>query len=142
MLVKKTKYALKALVYLAKEYQKGPILIQTISEKERIPKKFLEAILLELKIAGILGSKKGKGGGYYLIKHPKEVNMADIHRLFEGPIALSPCVSYKYYQKCEECIDENTCGIRAVIKEIHVLMVNKMKESSLEQIICSENNLF
>ena len=83
MLSKKTQYSILALVRLAREYEKGPVLISSISESERIPQKFLEAILLELKKTGYVNSKKGKGGGYYLIKNPNEVNLADLHRLFE-----------------------------------------------------------
>src|SRR6478736_5953717 len=101
MITKKAKYALNALVYLAKEYNKGPVLISQIAESEHIPQKFLELILLDLKSIGILGSKKGKGGGYYLIKSPDSVNVADILRHFDGPIALLPCVSEKYYERCE-----------------------------------------
>ena len=106
MLSKKTKYAINALVYLAKKPVKEPVLISEIAEQEHIPKKFLETILLDMKNAGILNSKKGKGGGYYLIKHPSEVNLADIIRYFDGAIGLLPCVTHKYYEKCDECQDE------------------------------------
>ena len=101
MLSKKTKYAINALVYLAKMETKTPVLISEIAESEHIPQKFLEAILLDLKNAGILNSKKGKGGGYYLIKPPELVNIADIMRLFDGAIAYLPCVSFIYYEKCD-----------------------------------------
>lgn len=141
MLSKKTKYAIKALVKLAKEYQKGPILIGDIAETERIPKKFLEAILLELRNAGILNSRKGKGGGYFLIKDPAEVDLANVIRLFDGPLALQPCVSFKYYQRCEECIDEETCGIRSVIQEVRDETVKVLKNNSLADIIKREENL-
>ena len=114
MLSKKTKYALNALVYLAKHYEKGPVLISQIAESENIPQKFLEAILLDLKNSGILSSKKGRGGGYYLLKNPQEVTIANVMRLFDGPIALLPCVTYKFYERCEECDNEATCGIRDV----------------------------
>ncbi|PJF37527.1 MAG: transcriptional regulator, partial [Phototrophicales bacterium] len=97
-------------------YEQGPILISQIAEAQNIPQKFLESILLDLKNAGILNSKKGKGGGYYLMRDPQEVNMADVMRLFDGAIAFLPCVTYKYYEHCEECKDEATCGIRDVFK--------------------------
>mgnify|MGYP000994381757 FL=1 len=112
MLSKKTKYAINALVYLAQKPAKEPVLISEIASHENIPKKFLETILLDLRNAGILNSKKGKGGGYYLIKHPSEVNLAEIVRYFDGAIGLLPCVTHKYYEKCEECEDEVTCRIR------------------------------
>ena len=118
MISKKTKYALNALVYLAQEYGKGPILISQIAEHEKIPQKFLEAILLDLKNVGILNSKKGKGGGYYLLRNPSEVNVAEVMRLFDGAIALLPCVTYRYYERCEECKNEATCGIRDVFKQV------------------------
>ena len=78
MLSKKTKYAINALVYLARKPAKEPVLIGEIAEQEHIPKKFLETILLDMKNAGILNSKKGKGGGYYLIKHPADVNLSSV----------------------------------------------------------------
>lgn len=141
MLSKKTKYAINALVKLAKEYEKGPLLIGEIAESEHIPKKFLETILLDLKNAGILNSKKGKGGGYYLIKRPEDVNMADVIRLFDGAIALLPCATFRYYERCEECKDEETCGIRSVIQEVRDQTVKILKDNSLADIISRENKL-
>jgi Rrf2 family protein len=141
MLSKKAKYAMNALVNLAKKYNSGPILIAEIAQEENIPQKFLEAILLELKKAGVLSSKKGKGGGYYLIKNPADVNLADIMRLFDGPIALLPCVTYKYYERCEECKDEEICGIRDAFLQVRNKSVEIMKNSTLESIINRENKL-
>ncbi|MBV6484436.1 MAG: HTH-type transcriptional regulator CymR [Flavobacteriales bacterium] len=135
MLSKKTKYAINALVYLSKKPPKQPILISEIAEHENIPQKFLEAILLDLKKAGILASKKGKGGGYFLLKSTNDVNMADVMRLFDGPIALLPCVTHKYYQKCDECIDEETCGIRSVFLEVRNQTVDLLKKATLAEII-------
>lgn len=141
MLSKKTQYSILALVRLAREYEKGPVLISSISESERIPQKFLEAILLELKKTGYVNSKKGKGGGYYLIKNPNEVNLADLHRLFEGAIALLPCASTKFYESCHHCKDEETCGIRSKIKDIRDETVRMMKAICLADIIERENEL-
>lgn len=141
MLSKKAKYAINALVYLAKRKEEGPILISQIAEHENIPKKFLEAILLNLRNAGILNSKKGKGGGYYLLKEPDEVNLADIMRLFDGAIAFLPCVTYRYYERCEECIDEKTCGIRDVFKDVRDESVKILKASTLENIMQRESGL-
>jgi Rrf2 family protein len=141
MLSKKTKYAINALVKLAKEYDRGPILISEVAESERIPRKFLEAILLDLKNAGFLNSKKGKGGGYYLIKKPEDVNMADIIRLFDGAIALLPCATFRYYERCDECKDEETCGIRSVIQEVRDQTVRILKDNSLADIIDREKRL-
>lgn len=141
MLSKKSKYAIHALVYLASKQNEGPILISEVAEKQHIPKKFLEAILLDLRNAGILNSKKGKGGGYYLIKPTHEVNLADVVRLFEGAIALLPCVTHKYYEPCDECTDEATCGIRDVFMDIRNETVNILKKSTLQDILERESNL-
>lgn len=141
MLSKKAKYAINALINLARKVDQGPILISDISEEEKIPKKFLEAILLDLRNAGILNSKKGKGGGYYLIKKPEDVNLATVIRLFDGAIALLPCVSYQYYERCDECKDEEVCGIRSVIKEVRDETVRILKQNSLADIIEREKEL-
>lgn len=141
MISKKTKYAINALVYLAKRNQEGPILISEVADSENIPRKFLETILLELKKAGILASKKGKGGGYYLIKNPDDVNMAEVMRLFDGAIALLPCVTYMYYERCDECKNEDTCGIRDVFLELRNATVEFMKSATLTDIISREKKL-
>lgn len=141
MLSKKAKYGINALVYLAKKYEQGPLLIGDIAKHENIPKKFLEAILLDLKNAGILGSKKGRGGGYYLIKSPDDVNMADVVRLFDGAIAFLPCVTHRYYERCEECKNEHTCGIRSLFKEVRDQTVNLLKNNSLADIIAREDSI-
>ena len=141
MLSKKAKYAINSLVRLAKEYDKGPILIDSIAKAEHIPKKFLEVILLDLRNAGILGSRRGPGGGYYLLRKPKDVNMAEVIRLFDGPIALLPCVTYKYYERCEECRDEEICGIRSVIQEVRNETVKILKANTLADILKRERKL-
>jgi Rrf2 family protein len=135
MLSKKCKYAIHALVYLAERYQQGPVHIQEIAEKQHIPKKFLEAILLELRNAQILHSKKGKGGGYYLYKKPDEVNLIEIIRLMDGAIAMLPCVSLNYYEACEECVDEHTCGIRDAFRGVRDETLRILSESTLEHIM-------
>ncbi|MGE0636037.1 MAG: Rrf2 family transcriptional regulator [Bacteroidia bacterium] len=141
MLSKKSKYSIKALVYLAKEYEKGPVLISHISESEHIPKKFLEAILLELKNAGILGSKKGFGGGYYLIKKPEDVKLTQVIRLTNGPIALLPCVSLNFYQRCEECVDEKTCGISQVAMQVRDATLAILENTSIADVLKKEQGL-
>jgi len=135
MLSKKTKYALKAVAYLARKYDAGPILISDLSRDERIPKKFLELILLTLKNNGILQSKKGKGGGYYLGKSPREISMGKVIRILEGPIALVPCVSETAYAPCQECLDERTCGIRLVMKDIREATAKILDGTSLADML-------
>src|SRR5438552_18190098 len=118
MLSKKAKYGLKAMSILAKEHGHGPLLIGEIAKLERIPSKFLELILLELKKQGFVQSKKGKGGGYYLNRLPETISVGALIRALDGPLALLPCVSQMAYERCAECPDEEACGIRMVFKEV------------------------
>ncbi len=141
MLSKKAQYSIQALLRLARDYAKGPIQIRQIAEDQNVPKKFLETILLDLKNEGILGSKKGKGGGYYLIKRPEEVDLASIIRLFDGAIALLPCATFKYYQPCNHCKDEAICGVRSVIRDLRDAMVQFLKNTSLQDILEREDRL-
>jgi Rrf2 family protein len=135
MISKKTKYALKALIYLAREYDKGPILISDLARDERIPKKFLELILLSLRNNGILQSKKGKGGGYYLGKSPKSVSMGQVIRILEGPLAPVPCVSETAYATCDECESEELCGIRMVMKDVRDAMAKILDSTTLADVL-------
>ncbi|MDO9579027.1 MAG: Rrf2 family transcriptional regulator [Bacteroidales bacterium] len=135
ILSKKTRYAIVALVRLAREYGNGPMQIREIAEEEKIPQSFLENILLELKKLGILGSNLGKTGGYFLLKKPEEVTLADIVRHFEGTIALMYCVSEKAYRPCEFCKDETTCQIRRVFKEVRDTSYNILAKNSLKDLI-------
>ena len=141
MLSKKCKYALKALEYIAKKGNEDPILIAEISEKQHIPKKFLEAILLELKRDGILESRKGKNGGYFLRQEAKEINIGHIIRLIDGPIALIPCVSYKFYEPCIECVDEATCGLRDVVQEVREATNSILSKVTLADMLQREKRL-
>ena len=118
MMSKKCKYALKALIRLGKEYGGGPVLTQDIAKSEHIPKKFLELILLDLKHAGYVRSKQGTKGGYRLVQDPGEITLAEIYRLFDGAIALVPCVSQKFYEKCDDCPDEKLCRLKPVFIEV------------------------
>lgn len=117
MISKKAKYALKALKVLAASFGKGPILISHIAESEKIPRKFLEAILLELRNHGLLQSQKGKGGGYYLRLPPEQVSFAKVIRIIDGPIAPALCVSLHFYGKCDDCADEETCPLRNILAD-------------------------
>ena len=135
MISKKTKYGLQAMIYLAEHYEQGPILIADISESRGIPKKFLEAILLELRKKGILTSKIGKGGGYTLSKSPKEITLGSIVRVLEGPLAPVSCVSQTAYQKCEECTDEKCCGIRLVMKDVRDAISNILDRKTLHDVL-------
>lgn len=135
MISKKTKYGLNALIYLAKKYDQGPVLISDLAEQERIPKKFLEAILLDLKKNGLLESKKGKGGGYSLSRHPKDIKMGQAVRILDGPLAPVACVSQTAYRKCDECLEESCCGLRLVMKDVRDAIANILDKTSLEDVI-------
>ena len=141
MLSKKTQYAIKALVILGKNYGKEPMQILRIAQEDKIPKKFLEQILLELRNAGLLVSKKGAGGGYSLNKDPQDIFLTQILRITGGPIALLPCVSLNFYQRCEECIDEKTCGIRDVFTDVRDASLKILSETSIADVIDRETNL-
>jgi len=141
MLSKKSKYAINALVYIAKNIDNQPISVSQISESEHIPLKFLETILTQLKNAKFLKSTKGKNGGYSLNLSPDEINMAKVIRLFDGAIALLPCVTFEYYEKCEECHNEVICGIRQIVLEIRNDTVSKLKSATLSEIIKRESAL-
>jgi Rrf2 family protein len=117
MLSKKSQYALRALSYLVEKKDEGPVLILDISTQKKIPLKFLENILLELKKAEILDSKKGKGGGYFFKVNPAQVTLAKIIRLVNGPIALIPCVSLNFHEHCINCNHEH-CGLHDVLIEV------------------------
>jgi len=135
MLAQKSKYALRALLVLAKEYGQGPVLISDIAHREALPHKFLELILLELRNHGILGSKKGKGGGYFLARRPELVHLGEVLRVLEGPLAPIPCVSKTAYVRCAECRDERTCGIRMVMKDVRDATARILDQTSLVDIL-------
>jgi Rrf2 family protein len=140
MLSKKCKYAIHALVHMAKE-PREKVLIKDISEACNIPKKFLEAILLDLKRAGILGSKQGKGGGYFLRREPADVNLAEVVRLFDGAIAAVPCATFKFYESCAECEDEDTCSVRYAFLQVRNATVEMLKSNTLEGLVKRESKL-
>ena len=141
MLSKKAQYAIYALVNLARKYNQGPVLIKTIAKEEKIPRKFLESILIELKNLGLVNSKKGKGGGYYLINHPKEINMAFITRNFNGALGLIPCACIVSYESCAHCADENICAIKKVFRELRDKTANYLENVSLAKLLEMEKRL-
>jgi|SRR5699024_8173235 len=134
MLSNKTKYGIKALVYLCQHSDQGPVSIAKIAEAENIPHKFLEAILLLLRKNGILASKKGKNGGYYLLKNPEEIYMTEVFRLLNGPIAMFPCASLNFYETCEDCTDEITCRVNHLAIEIRNQTLDILRNKNLAQL--------
>ena len=133
MLSMKTQYAFKALMYLAQKDSSGPVLIAEIADKKNIPLKFLENILLELKKAGVLDSKKGKGGGYFFNENPSKIKLARVMRLIDGPIALLPCVSINFYQQCKNC-DEKNCGLSEVMKDVRDATLSILESKTVADI--------
>ncbi|GAA0873491.1 Rrf2 family transcriptional regulator [Gangjinia marincola] len=134
MLSKKTKYGIKALIYLANSPENEPVSILDISTSEDISRKFLESILLLLRKTGFLSAKKGKGGGYYLRKNPQEIPMAAIIRILEGPIALLPCVSLNFYEKCADCSNEKECKIHNLMIEVRDSALKVLENRTLADI--------
>ena len=132
MISKKCKYAIKALLYLAdNQNEKRSIFSTEIAEQESIPQKFLETILRELRNFQLLQSKRGKTGGYRLLKHPSEIKLVDLMRMMDGPVALLPCVSLNYYAPCEEC-DERTCTIKPVFEKVRDQTLEILRNTTIE----------
>ncbi|WP_295985944.1 Rrf2 family transcriptional regulator [uncultured Algibacter sp.] len=131
MLSKKTKYGLKALTYIARSEGDSPIQVAVIAKSEQIPQKFLESILLTLRKSGILGSKKGKHGGYYLREEPSEIKMTDVMRVLEGPIAMVPCVSLNYYEKCDDCPNEHKCSVNKLMLQVRDSTLKVFRNTTL-----------
>jgi Rrf2 family protein len=139
-LSKRTQYSLRALYALARSYGQGPVLISHLAEEEAIPKKFLEQILLALKSFGLVDSKKGKGGGYTLVRPPDKVTLASVIRLMEGPLAPLPCASETRFRKCDECVDIETCGTRIVMREVRDAIADILDSTTLAM-VCEKVDL-
>ncbi len=119
MISQKARYALRALIVLARGYPRGePLMIGQISAQQAIPKKFLEQILLDLKRSGIVASRRGRMGGYVLLRPPENVTFGEVLRLIDGPIAPLPCLSLIAYRRCNDCVDEDSCEIRRVFARV------------------------
>jgi Rrf2 family protein len=112
MLAQRTRYALRSLLYLAEQRSDSPVQLARIAETQRIPPKYLELIMLDLKKAGFVRSIRGPKGGYVLAQDPDAISFGSIVRVMEGPIALVPCASVNFYERCGDCHDEASCAIR------------------------------
>jgi Rrf2 family protein len=126
-------YALRALLVLGMNYEQPIVRIQTISEQQNIPKKFLEQILNDLKSAGAVESRRGVAGGYRLARRPEEITLAVIVRHIEGALAPVSCVSERFYEKCT-CPDESRCAIRSVMKEVREAVVRIMEKTTVAEL--------
>ena len=141
MLSKKAQYAIYALKHLAEKFGEGPVLIGKIAEAENIPHKFLEGILLELRNKAIVNSRKGKKGGYYLVRKPETVALVEIIRGIDGPIALLPCASVHFYEPCSSCKDEATCAIKQVMQEVRDKTNEILSNNTLADLVQREKDL-
>jgi Rrf2 family protein len=135
-LSKKTQYSLRALYTLSRAYGGPPVLIADMAERESIPKRFLEQILLQLKSEGLVDSKKGKGGGYVLSRPPARITVGEVIRMIEGPLAPLPCASVTAYRRCDECVDDRLCGTRLVMREVRDAMAGILDRTTLAE-VCS-----
>lgn len=131
MLTNRAKYAIKALLHLARRRGEGPVGAGAIAEAEHIPLKFLELIMLQLRNHGLIRSKVGKGGGHELVKEPEEITLLMVVRIIDGPVAPLPCLSHTAYHRCEDCDDEKTCGTRKLFKSVHDATIESMSGMTL-----------
>ena len=135
MLSQKCKYALQALLILAREPSQELLLVSDIAERERLPKKFLEAILLELNRNGLVRSRRGRGGGYALAKPADLITFGQVVRIIDGPLAPLSCVSVNYYRRCDDCKDEMTCEIRKVMRRVRDAISAELDGTSLQDAV-------
>lgn len=134
MLSMKAKYAIRALIVLARNPNKT-MQTKTIASDADAPQKFLETILLDLKNHGIVASKRGVFGGYYLSHEPKDILVGNIVRILDGPLAPIRCASVTAYQKCDDCVDEKTCEIRKVMLEVRNAISGVLDNRSLAEMM-------
>ena len=132
VLTQKTRYALRALLFLIEEGDGGAIRLQRIAESQKIPRKYLELIMLDLKAAGLVESVRGPKGGYRLSRHPRLMSFGEVVRALEGPIGLVPCASVNFYKRCDDCHDEATCAIRRVFMMVRDRSVDVLNSVTLE----------
>lgn len=135
MLSQQSRYALKALFYLASENSERPVPTATIAAASNVPRKFLEAILLDLKVAGIIHSTRGKSGGYVLARPPEEISFGEVIRVTDGPLALIHCASRRFYRKCLDCPDEAACALRRVMIEARDQLASVLDHRTLADAI-------
>jgi Rrf2 family protein len=141
-LSKRTQYCLRALYALARKHGEGPVLVVQLAEDEAIPRRFLEQILLSLKRSGLVLSKKGKGGGYYLAQPPDEITLANVIRLVEGPLAPLPCASETRFRQCDECVDVETCGTAIIMRQVRDAMASILEETTLASVCTQVDRAF
>jgi Rrf2 family protein len=138
MLAQKTRYALRSLLYLVEEGQGAPVQLARIAETQRVPPKYLELIMLDLKKGGLVKSTRGPKGGYVLARSPNEISFGEIVRVMEGPIALVPCASVNFYAPCGDCHDEESCAIRRAFAMLREQSASLLEGISLFEAVAWE----
>ncbi|NWH08113.1 MAG: Rrf2 family transcriptional regulator [Alphaproteobacteria bacterium] len=141
MLSQKAKYALRSLLALAAHKEGDPMMIADIAEEANAPRKFLEQILLDLKRRGIVHSVRGRSGGYRLGRPAKEITFAEVIRVIDGPLALSPCASRTAYRRCEDCFDETTCAIRKALIEVRDVSAEILEKRTLAMALADKRKI-
>jgi Rrf2 family protein len=140
---KKSEYGLRAMIELTQEYGHGLVQRKILADRQNIPLGFLEMILISLKNAGLIGSRRGMNGGVYLIKEPKEITLGQIIRILDGPLAPIACVSQTAYQKCEDCphAETTTCPIQRIMLEVRNAIASVLDHYSLENFVHAQKKL-
>ena len=141
MLSQKARYGLRAMLYLAAQPRERPQQIADVAEAANVPRKFLEQILLELKRRGLVHSIRGRHGGYQLGREPKEISFAEVIRIIDGPLALSPCASRTAYRRCEDCTDEATCAIRKSLIDVRNSTAKILEQHSLADALADKRKM-
>jgi len=139
MLSHKARYALHALFVLGGRKSTDPMMIADIAERARVPHKFLEQILLDLKKHGLVHSRRGKYGGYVIGRPPEKISFAEVLRIIDGPLALSSCASRTAYRKCDDCLDEKSCAVRKLLLEVRDATAAILENSTIAEAIAFEN---
>jgi len=134
MISQRARYAFKALIVLARAGSAG-MQIRDIAEKEQIPRKFLEQILLSLKAGGLITSRRGRDGGYMLLKSAEQISLGSVLRMIDGPIAPLPCLSRTAYRKCDDCASEQLCAVRAGFAEAYDASLRVLETTTIAQAV-------
>ena len=137
MISQRARYAFKALVALAKASDGKGLQIRELSERENIPRKFLEQILLSMKAAGLIASRRGRDGGYELLKPSHQITIGQLLRVIDGPIAPLPCLSRTAYQRCKDCRNEQSCEIRFAFSKAYAVYLSELEHMTVAQALKS-----
>ena len=141
MLNRKTYYGLQALLFLARNVDSSSVAINSIAQSLEISRKFLEKILVELGSEGLVSSKKGRSGGYFISKKLNNISLADVVRILEGPIALLPCASHRFYEPCKECKSPDQCSLQDALVNVRNSTVHSLKSIKISDILLKEEKL-